>query len=749
MLTLLMLACAPLPPADATIGAWSVRWNEEDGTIDLRGERAAWIGLRLHTGPAHDDVAIEENLGSFKLDPVPADTVPRRVTGLSDDEGRVTLTLDDGQSATLTQHPQGLALRLPLTDDGWTGLSADCDADEAILGLGSHAMDLDHVGEAFPLWTSEPGIGKSEDDVLPEDWFLTGTKHATSYPVPWLLRAQQSAGMLVETHRRVEVDLCAADAARLSVRVWGPDLQAVLIEAPTPLDAVRTFTAHTGRPALPPAWAFGPWADAIRGPERVRAVAAALREAGAPVGAIWTEDWKGANETPTGYRLSEEWDLDAALYPDAAGLDAELEALGFKWLAYFAPFVGMTAQSGADASAADALLQDAAGEDLVFTGVTFKPTGHLDPIRGAAWAQTKMQAAREVGFDGWMADYGEWSSTRAVIDGEPGLHVHNAFPGAWQRMNHAVAPPGETAVFCRSGWYDTTGLCNIAWLGDQRTSFDADDGLPTVLPLALGLSWSGVPITTHDVAGYQSVGNPPSDKELWMRWAALGAFSPIFRTHHGSFETDNWQFDSDAETLAAFASLGREHARTFPYRYGLAAQAAGDGTPMVLPTAALFEGEAWDRHDVWLLGPSLLVAPVLERGATGRRVDLPVGVAWRDWWTGTPAASGTYAAAPGEIPVFVADGSLIPLLDTIPDTFSNDAGEGVVTLADVDGERVLLVVGGGGAFTEADGTRYSVSGLPVGPAEATATLRTGEIAVGGATVSVIGSVERRYRVVSW
>src|SRR5690606_38381884 len=106
---------------------------------------------------------------------------------------------------------------------------------------------------------------------------------------------------------------------------------------------------------------------------------------------------------------------------------------------------------------------------------------------------------------------------------------------------------------------------------------------------------------------------------------------------------DNWQFDSDADTLAHWVTVTREHMRLFPYRYGLAARAATDGTPMILPPALVFGEGDWGRMDGWMLGEALFVAPVLEADATSRHVALPDAVSWYDWWTHAPAETGEYA----------------------------------------------------------------------------------------------------------
>jgi alpha-glucosidase (family GH31 glycosyl hydrolase) len=267
--------------------------------------------------------------------------------------------------------------------------------------------------------------------------------------------------------------------------------------------------------------------------------------------------------------------------------------------------------------------------------------------------------------------------------------------------------------------------------------------MPTVVAMGLGLAASGVPVFTHDVAGYQSVGNPPSTKELWFRWASLGAFTPILRTHHGAFEADNWQFDSDADTIAHWARVATEHMRLFPYRYGLAAKAAADGTPMILPPAVY--GGDWGRTDAWLLGQALLVAPITTAGATGRDVALPPDTSWYDWWTRQPVQSGFFAADVDEIPVFAAAGTTVPVFAQVPQTLvPTDA---YVDLADADTARIVYLFAGGGRFVEADGTTYAPSGAPTGPGEATATLAAGTIDVSGVSLAIDGPVERTYTVV--
>lgn len=751
------LACAACSPDSHQIQSWLVTVDRDAGTLDISEEGSGGIrGIRLGAGTGSYE--IEQAFGSTRFDEVEHDLVWVESFGkLRESDGIWTAEAFDGTGEPLgTLHlsdpsSSGLPLEwLPVrAETSRTVLQADCDTDEHFLGLGGHAMDVDHVGQAFPLWVSEPGVGKSQDDDYPDDWSLTGTRHASSYPVPLLLRPQQPHAIsFPQASGRMEVDLCASDPQRFSVLSWEPTLHTLISHGDSPLEVLQRATAghHIDQP---PAWALGAWVDAVGGSDRVREVADTLRDAGASVSAIWTEDWKGFELQTTGYRLSNEWFLDRELYPDAEDIDAELEAAGYKWLAYFSAFVAEDTVTWDDAVDAGVLIQDDQGEPYTFLGVSLKQTSLVDYTHPDAqdWSVAWMQDCLDIGFDGWMADYGEWLPADAVLhSGADPMLEHNRYPSLWQAANLAAIDGRDATFFSRSGWMGTQGLSPVVWGGDQRTSFDTDDGFPTVLALGLGLAASGVPVFTHDIAGYNSVGNDPSDKELWFRWAGLGAYSPVMRTHHGAFDEENHQFDRDDETLAYFAELTREHSRLYPYRSGLALEASTLGSPMIRPVSFHY-GQDWGRMDAWLLGPALLVAPVLERGATGREVQLPSGVAWTDWHTLEPATTGWFDAAMDHTPVFAAAGTTVPTFATIPDTLAETDDPDLLDLGDVDGERVVYLFGGGGPFTEGDGTSYTPSGTPTGPGQATETLSSGTIEVAGVSLAINGDLERSYTVV--
>lgn len=740
-LLLLLPACAaPTGVGDfvATVEGTGLRLSTAQGK-DLV------VDLRLHEGVG--DEVLEMRAGAYRVASGETAWAPLTL-GRPDAFGTVlAIPLLDEAGAQVG--------RLDLVDRGDGALQIDataggnrvrwdaaCTGEDAFAGLGAHAMDVDHAGQAFPLWVSEPGIGKTTGEEAADDWYLTGTRHATSDPDPFLLRPEPM-GLLIDGDARMDVDLCTD--GRWRVDVWTGAATFYVLDGDSALDVVRARALAAGPPALPPDWALGPWNDAVGGADRVRAVATALRAAGAPGSVIWTEDWKGAEETGWGYHLLPEWDLDRTLYPDAEALDAELEAAGFKWLAYFSPFV--VPDSAAWADAEPLAIRDASGAAYLFTGATLEDTSVLDLTRpdARAWAQAKMEAALDAGFDGWMADYAEWLPPDAALHDADAMDDHNAYPLWWQATNAELLADRDAVFFTRSGWRGSSTLSPVNWIGDQRTSYDADDGLPTVIPMMIGTALTGAPLTGSDVAGYQSFGNDPSSKELWFRWAALGAFSPILRTHHGAYADDNWQFDSDAETLAHWARYARVHAELFPYLRGLLAQAETDGTPLVLAPFLLYPEERWSRMDAFLLGPSLFVAPVVEAGRTSRTVELPVGTTWYDWWTGDVATGGTVDVPVDAIPVYAPAGAIVPRFAEAPDAFVTGTLDGATTLDDADAARTIRVfAGAAGSFAEADGTTYATDGVATGDGTASGTFVSGTLVAGGLSLEISGDVERAY-----
>ena len=493
-------------------------------------------------------------------------------------------------------------------------------------------------------------------------------------PLPEFLSSRGYA-LVADTVARSTFALCSESDAVARMELELP-LKVNLFYGPTPHEALGRATTHTGKPRVPPAFAFAPWNDAIFGSANVRAIASALRAAGAPSSVIWTEDWRGGSFSGDNYTLDEEWDVDRALYPDFEQVAKDLHAEGFMWLVYFNSFVEKQSTAWPETQPNGYLIKNAAGAAYTFLDAKQNPASLVDLSQPAAvsWAVGKLTAAITLGADGWMGDFGEWLPTDAVLTGGSGLDLHSSYSLLWQEaqrkaLDTAIAKDGvERLMFVRSGGYGTAPLADVFWAGDQRTDFEPDDGLPTVVPIGLGVGLSGVSTFGSDIAGYQSATNPTSTKELFFRWTELGAWSPVMRTHHGTEPKLEWNWQSDAGTTAHWVTYAKLHVSLAPYMRGLAQTAADTGVSIWRPLAVEFPSDdaAWPVADELMVGAGVLVAPVQTAGATSRPVYLPKGV-WFPWSGGSSVAGPKMLTAPAamaDIPVYALAGAIVPTYPT-------------------------------------------------------------------------------------
>lgn len=538
-------------------------------------------------------------------------------------------------------------------------LPVRCDPDGTFHGFGEQYDATDQKGHAFTLLVSEQGIGRDGSARA-----LGGDAHTTYFPMPYYLDAR-GFGVLFETDHRVNVDLCKTDPEVAWFEVTSTEpLEVLVFHGPKPADVIRQLGREVGRPAALPHWAFDPWIGVQGGTDAVLAEADALDAAGIPVGALWAQDWTGKRpNVGGGWGVQYRWEEDPELYPDLAGMIRTLHQRGLRFLAYVNPFVDKNLPNHFPEMDQNGwLIQNEDGESYVHlapNGESSEPD--LTNLGARNYVKDRLRRmVTELGIDGWMADFGEWTPLDAVYaDGSDPAAMHDRYPVLWHELTREVMeserPDGDWVSFARSGWTGVQGASQIHWVGDQEVSFSPTDGLPTVVPALLNLGLSAVPYVTCDIAGFSG---GPREKEAWLRWTELGAFLPIMRTHEGNDRENNWQWDSDAETVAHFRRFARIHEALAPHLEALADQAQVSSEPIVRHLM-LDSDDPVARHvdDEFLLGRDLLVAPVLEQGATTRHLWLPEGT-WYHVWTGAPYEGPAWIdvdAPIGSPPVFSRD----------------------------------------------------------------------------------------------
>jgi alpha-glucosidase (family GH31 glycosyl hydrolase) len=517
------------------------------------------------------------------------------------------------------------------------------------------------------------------------------------------------------------------------VDIWDTDFSFIIFSGETPLDIVNEHSSFVGRPPLPPKWAFAPWIDEIKGQERVLNTAKFLRENHIPSSVIWTEDWRGGEEKGLGVYTIGGWGktYDKELYPDLEKLANDLHNMGFKFLAYFNTFIKEGSEEYEEANEKGYLVKVEDGEVFLSTAPEGN-VGLLDLTNPEAreWMKNIMWKVADFGFDGWMADFGEWLPYNALMwDGSSGAQAHNEYPVLWHRLNREFwdeysskkGKPGDYVFFTRSGYTGTQGISPVVWPGDQNTDWTLADGLPSVIPAALSIGICGVAIWGSDIAGYTGLPiMPTSTKELYIRWTELGAFSPVMRTHHGVMVEDNWRFNKDKETIKLFKKYAQIHAKLFPYIYTFANQSTSTGYPIMRHLYLQFPEESLkilnsDDANIldyqYMFGDSILVAPIYEEGATSRKIFLPKGT-WFDFFTGEKYGGNSIVevqAPLDKIPAFIKERSIIPMLSEAPDTFVGGLTATGIKILREDRLEVILAGKGNSSLTLYDGTTFEVS----------------------------------------
>ncbi len=568
---------------------------------------------------------------------------------------------------------------------------------EKIFGFGSQFTYLDFKGRIIPVLSTEQGHLRG---VQPYTFFLNrispgaaGYWHTTYSSMAYFLTSDYRSLFLENTEMSF-FDLTVADS--IEIRLRSRNLRAQIVKAQTPLDAIEGYTEYAGRMPTPPRWLHeGAIVGKMGGSEKVRKLWQKLQDLGTPIAAFWLQDWVGLRITPFGTRLWWNWQLDHNLYPDWPHLVTDLKQKNIQVLGYVNPFLSdITGRRDsprnlfAEAKALGYLVTKPDGTPYEIDSGGF--TGTLvDLTHPAAFHWYKSVMKSELigrGMKGWMADFGEALPFDAVThSGLSGAALHNAYPVLWAKLNREVLEESgliqDGTVFLRAGFTQSPRYAPMFWLGDQMTTWDQHDGIKSAVTGLLSSGLSGMSINHGDIGGLiafrrKIVGIPLIDiyrtRELLLRWIELSAFTPFYRTHEGNSPEASIQIDSAPDLLEAFAKFAKIYKSIADYREILFKEASARGYPLVRHLWLHYpdDSEAAAIKDQWLLGPDILVAPILDPVTQRRRVYLPSGP-WTHLWTGQTfdtqkfgpnPATGQWievAAPMGQPPVFYKPGSMV------------------------------------------------------------------------------------------
>ena len=545
-------------------------------------------------------------------------------------------------------------------------LKFHAEPDETVWGGGEQLSYLALNGRRFPMWTSEPGVGRDKTTeltrLMDQSGMAGGDYWTTNYPQPTFLTSRWLA---VHLDAACYSALDFTDPGAHAVEVWSRTARFELFAADGPLALVSELSSRFGRQPALPEWACrGAIVGLKQGLKSFDRLEMFI-EAGATVSGLWCEDWAGIRETSFGRRLFWDWKRSDARYPDLIDRIAALRARGIRFLAYANPYLAVDGALFVEARDAGFLALKLTGDEPYAVDFGEFDAGVVDFTNPAAanWFAERILGREmlDIGIDGWMADFGEYLPTDLRLsDGSDPMEAHNRWPVLWAEVNaKALASRGKTGdalFFMRAGFSGVQAHSPLLWAGDQSVDFTRHDGIGTVITAALSSGLMGNAYNHSDCAGYTSLHGNVRSEELMQRWCELAAFAPVFRSHEGNRPDDNLQYDSNAVLLACFARWSRVHAALAPYVRHLCDEAVAHGWPAQRALFLHYPDDPGCRalQDQYLYGADLLVAPVIIEGATTREVVLPGSSPWRSVWTGEYHPAGTHkVAAPiGRPPVF-------------------------------------------------------------------------------------------------
>jgi alpha-glucosidase/alpha-D-xyloside xylohydrolase len=279
-----------------------------------------------------------------------------------------------------------------------------------------------------------------------------------------------------------------------------------------------------------------------------------------------------------------------------------------------------------------------------------------------------------LGVDGWWPDEGDPMDTRSRL-------VRNRMYWDGPQIDR---PNERPYALHRNGYAGMQRYASFLWSGDVYSTWET---LKTQVPVSINTGLTGIPYWGTDIGGF--VPTPEFSAELYVRWFQFGAFCTLFRSHGrtwklrlpwgwntgdpGPVEIRNYDGAAipDASQLhnPEVERICRKYLelryRMLPYIYSAVRECTATGMPVMRALWLHFpdDPQAVARGDEYMWGSSLLVAPVVEKAATTRRIYLPRGP-WYDFWSGERIEGNREISRPVDletIPVYVRAGSILPL----------------------------------------------------------------------------------------
>ncbi|MEO8180373.1 MAG: TIM-barrel domain-containing protein [Deltaproteobacteria bacterium] len=532
-------------------------------------------------------------------------------------------------------------------------------------------------------------------------------------------------------------------------------------------EVLAGYRTLTGKAVLLPRSAYGFWQSRQRytTEQEVLGVVKEYRRRGLPLDNI-VQDWFYWPEDAWGSH-----DFDATRFPHPKAMVDALHADNVQFtISVWAKFYPTT-KNYQELDAKGFMYRrnvEVGAKDWVGPGYL---SSHFDPYaqeaRDIYWRQIEAKL-KGVGVDGWWLDNTE-PDIQSNLDRDeltrrigptalgPAAQYFNSYAlevtrAVYEGERRSSTPDKRVFILTRSGFAGLQRHAAATWSGDIAARWD---DLYRQIAAGTNMSMSGLPNWTFDIGGFavESRYLKPSaqDLEEWrelnLRWFQFGAFVPLFRSHGEAPLREIYNLaPSGSEVYESLAAHSRLRYRLLPYIYTLAGDTYHQDGTILRGLGMDFpdDARARDVNDQYLFGPSLLVSPVYRYHARSRRVYLPSGASWYDFYSGARLEGGREieAQAPlARLPLFVKAGAILPIGPAVQHTAEK-----------LDAPITLYVYrGASGSLSlyEDDGVSYgyergAFSRTPIRYDDASGTL-----SIGARSGSFPGLVARRTFNVRW
>ncbi|WP_033960586.1 glycoside hydrolase family 31 protein [Psychroserpens jangbogonensis] len=532
---------------------------------------------------------------------------------------------------------------------------------ESYYGLGDKPNHLNLKGKRYQNWVTDSyAYGKDTDPIYKAIPFYTGLHNKKAY------------GVFFDNTFRSYFDFSQERRNVTSFWADGGEMNYYFIYGPKMQDVIESYTDLTGKPhQLPPLWALGyhqcKWSYY---PEsKVKEITSTFRRLKIPCDAIYLDI-----DYMDGFRCFT-WNKD--YFPDPKRMVKELADDGFKTVAIIDPGIKIDKDYSVfkEALEKDYFCKRADGPYMkgkVWPGECYFPDFTNPEVR-EWWSGLFKELIEDIGVKGVWNDMNEPAvmevpnktfpdDVRHNYDGNYCSHrkAHNVYGMQMARATYQglkkYAYPKRPFVITRSA-YSGTQRYTSTWTGDNVATWEH---LWIANVQAQRMAMSGFSFAGSDIGGF--AGQPQG--ELFTRWIQLGVFHPFCRVHssgdHGDQEP--WAFDEDVtDIVRKFIELRYQ---LLPYLYTAFWHHIDQGRP-ILKSLVLYDQEDLQTHyrtDEFVFGESILVCPIIEQNARGRRMYIPRGN-WYNYWTNERVKGGKELWVDAEIdsmPIFIKEGAIIP-----------------------------------------------------------------------------------------